>query len=98
MHVMYVCYVCMFGWGLPQSCSSLASEQSTLPLHRSFDAMQSPVLQLAMSDEFIVYRLSPMMIVMMFVMMLMMSVSCCCCVFGVIKGIEDIHMKDKNVS
>lgn len=53
MYACYVCYVCMFGWGLPQSCSSLASEQSTLPLHRSFDAMQSPVLQLAMSLSFI---------------------------------------------
>lgn len=55
VYVCYVCmYVCIFGRGLPQSSSSLASEQSTLPLHRSFAAMQSPVLQLAMSDEFIV--------------------------------------------
>lgn len=51
---MLCMYVCIFGRGLPQSSSSLASEQSTLPLHRSFAAMQSPVLQLAMSDEFIV--------------------------------------------
>lgn len=86
-------HMCLIG-SLPQSFSSLASVQSTLPLHRSFDAMQSPVWQLAMSDKF--YRLSAMMsvivIVMMIVMLLMIVFVVGVCVWCDRKGIAYIYI------